>query len=196
MNRAPVNLALIADNLSTADLVFGGLIFTLLAFTLVSYWSAVRPNKEDGPLETLLVRDQLKDERAKYEQLLAAAQDVDYKLTLAVEENARVWDLAAKLAGLLGYTDFEASVERLEKMPGIDDPPSLYLRPVLKDGELVAVEPTNDLKLAYVEWMHYPADVHVEKVEPARLAMLSQTAQQQTGASSGQLTAAGMVPPP
>jgi len=149
-------------------------------------------------LEVLLLRDQVKDLRVENERLTEAGLAMEQADREKAEANAEIWALAEKLAGILGYSHFDQSIERLENMPGVDDHPSLYHMPVLDDeGRLIGVEPTNNLKHAYVGWLHFPRHTYEQYVLPQIEASRYEKAQKVRpgGTSIHDLRAAGMVAP-
>jgi len=176
-------------------LVCGGALASAAHFLM-------RPSKSDAVLEVMLLRDKLKETQA---ELVHADEQVQKMIELVnqsaehdrkrLAENARWFDLCEKMAGILGYTHLEHSLERLEKMPGIEDTPSLYLKPVVgEDNELLRVVPTNSLKESYVAWMHWPGGQHADQVRKAIDEERQKRATNMHGATAPQLAAEGMVP--
>jgi len=161
---------------------------------------AWRGKTEQPLMEVMLLRDKVKDLQAELEKAAASMEAARAAVNEAyqrdadrLKENERFYDLTAKLAGIIGYPNFNQNIERLESMPGVDDHPSLYMYPIEKDGKLVGVQATNSLKHAYVAWMNIEASP--EEVEREIEAYRKDRAQTMRGSSSGQMMAAGMKPP-
>lgn len=154
-----------------AVLAAGGVMAVITAAALVLAVVMVRKGGDENSagvmLELIALRDKVKDLLAENERLMNAGVAMEQDSREKAAANAQVWELAAKLAGLLGYSDFEASVERLERMPSVFDEPSLYDMPISENGtDLTDVVKTNNLKLAYVAWKHWPQKAHDEIAKP------------------------------